>query len=414
MPAVVPASAATWFREAIVYHILVDRFAGYNPKADPMQPVFMGGNIPGIIDRLAYLSELGINTIWLSPVFKTIAYHGYHITDFFSTDMRFGSENDLRNLVDLAHQRNIRVILDFVPNHCSCQHPYFAEALANPRSLYRNWFYFNRLNNKYRCFLGFRDLPKINLDHPDARRHITAAGKKWIALGIDGFRLDHVVGPSPEFWKTFAREMKAENSEAVLIGEAWLETIDIKFLRTIQVKRKYLNWLVGFKPGTVQRAYVGILDGVLDFYFRHRITEYIAWKEDPSLFSSRLSTSMQKHYRSFPEGFFLPTFVDNHDMNRFLFDCGQDREKLRQALRFQFSLPQPPVLYYGTETGMTHLDPVQGIPYSDLHARQPMPWNTLDYELIDFTRELIRRRRKIYDGRLVRRSFSGGGSKMED
>jgi glycosidase len=395
MPAVSLPSGSTWFREAIVYHILVDRYAGYNPKADPMQPVFIGGNLQGIIDRFAYLSELGINTIWLSPVFKTIAYHGYHITDFFSTDNRFGTEDDLRNLIDLAHQKNIRVILDFVPNHCSCQHPYFAEAFANRHSRYRKWFYFNRFSNEYQCFLGFSDLPKINLDHSDARRHIMEAGKKWIAMGIDGFRLDHVVGPSTEFWTAFSREIKAKQSEAVLIGEAWLDAIDFKFLRTIRVKHKYLRWILGFKPGAVQRDYVGILDGVLDFYFRHRITEYIAWKADPSRFSAHLSKRMQKHYRNFPEGYSLPTFVDNHDMNRFLFDCGQDRDKLRQALRFQFSLSQPPVLYYGTETGLSHLDPVQGMPYSDLHARQPMPWNALDHELIDFTRELIWKRRKI-------------------
>ena len=105
---------------------------------------------------------------------------------------------------------------------------------------------------------------------------------------------------------------------------------------------------------------------------------------------------MKRHYERFPQHYYLPSFIENHDMNRFLYDAGQDRQKLKQALRLQFSLPQPPILYYGTETGLTHQLPVKhDIHYSDVQARKPMPWNSLDYELIDYCRKLIRKRKRV-------------------
>jgi glycosidase len=391
---IIKPTSCAWFRDAIVYHILVDRFAGYRKVINPQKPVFIGGNLKGIEGKIPYLVELGVNTLWLSPVYETTAYHGYHITDFYSTDKHFGTEKDLKSLVDLCHQKNIRVLLDFVPNHCSNQHPYFREAIKNKSSRYHKWFYFTRSGNKYLCFLNFHDLPKINLDYPAARDHIIGAARHWLQLGVDGFRLDHAVGPSHKFWKIFRSEIKSVNPEAILIGEAWLEGINFGMLKTINIKKKYLRWLFRFNPWDIEREYIGEMDGVLDFYFRHRLTEYIAWKDDPECYKNKLATAMSNHYQRFPENYCLPSFIDNHDMNRFLFDAGQSREKLKMALKFQFSLPQPPILYYGTETGLTHNGKVQwDIPYSDIFARQPMPWEKLDYEMIDFSKELIRKRR---------------------
>jgi cyclomaltodextrinase len=389
------SSFVSWFREAIVYHILVDRFAGYSKDINPEKPVFLGGKITGITDKLSYLADLGINTIWLSPVNKTTAYHGYHVTDFYATDKRFGSENDLKNLIHQAHSRNIRVILDFVPNHCSARHPFFIQASKSKKSLYRKWFYFSPFSDNYLSFLHFSELPKINLDFPDARNHIIGAAKHWMTLGVDGFRLDHAIGPSHSFWRAFRREIKAENPEAVLIGEAWLEGIGPGMLKTIRIRHKYLRWLLKFRSRDIQREYIDEFDGVLDFYFRHRITEYIAWKNNPDHFVNKFISAMRDHYRRFPENYFLPSFIDNHDMNRFLYEAGQQQEKLKLALKLQFSLPQPPILYYGTECGLSHHKPVQwDKPYSDIQARKPMPWESLDQEMIDYCKDLIWNRRK--------------------
>jgi glycosidase len=385
---------ASWFRDAIVYHIFVDRFAGYDPALDPRRPVFLGGNIRGITDKIPYIKDLGINTLWISPIFKTTAYHGYHITDFYSTDEHFGTDEDVKHLVEAAHRNNIRILLDFVPNHCSRKHPIFRKALEDKHSIYRKWFSFNS-KNQYLCFLHYRELPKINLDSPEARSHIIGAARHWINMGFDGFRLDHAIGPSHNFWKAFRREVQSVNREAVLIGEAWLEGISPLMFKTIHIRRKLLRRYFKFNPWEIEREYIGEFDGVLDFFFRHRITEFIAWKEKPELYKEVLSRQMMHHYQRFPDNYYLPTFADNHDMNRFLFDTGQDRDKLKTALEFQFSLPQPPILYYGTETGLTHHNPVRmDVPFSDLNARLPMPWDSLDHELIAYCQELIRLRKR--------------------
>jgi cyclomaltodextrinase len=392
---IIKPTSCSWFRDAIVYHILVDRFAGYGKMNNPQKPDFIGGNLKGIAGKLPYLIELGINTLWLSPVYESTAYHGYHITDFYTTDKRFGTEKDLKHLIHLCHKNNIRVLLDFVPNHCSSQHPYFREAVADKHSKYRKWFYFSRFHNNYLCFLHFLDLPKINLEYPEARNHIIGAARHWLQLGVDGFRLDHAIGPSHKFWKIFRNEIKSVNSEAVLIGEAWLEGMNFSMLKTVQISRKYLRWLFRFDPWDIAQEYIGEMDGVLDFYFRHRITEFIAWKDNPEQHEESLRQLMNDHYKRFPDNYYLPSFIDNHDMNRFLFDAGQNREKLKMALKFQFSLPQPPILYYGTETGLSHTEGMHwNIPFSDIQARQPMPWNKLDKELINYCKELISDRKK--------------------
>jgi cyclomaltodextrinase len=387
--------STNWFKDSIIYHILIDRFAGYKSPEDWNKPVFLGGNIKGVTGKLHYLIELGINTIWISPFCKTSAYHGYHITDFFSTDPRFGTEKDLKELISKAHKAGIRIMADFVPNHCSSKHPFFLESLKNKGSRYFKWFYFVKWPDKYLCFLDFKQIPKLNLENPETFEHIVESAKYWLKCGIDGFRLDHVVGCSNMFWKKFAKEIKNSYPGSVLIGEAWIQGISFRLLKTINIKNKYFIWLLGMSQPGIQKGYTGILDGVLDFNFRNRIIEYIAWKEKPEDYSSILSRSLSKYYRKFPSGFYLPGFVDNHDMSRFMFECGQDKEKLKRALTLQFILPQPPIIYYGTEAGLSHDKPVMlNEPYSDLKARKPMPWENTDRELTEFCKGLIRNRKK--------------------
>lgn len=384
-----------WFKDSIVYHILIDRFSGYHTGRDWQKPEFMGGNLKGIREKLPYLDNLGINTIWISPVNTTTAYHGYHITDFYAIDPHFGTEQDLTQLIAEAHRMNIRIILDFVPNHCAVSHSLFQEALKDRKSSYRKWFYFKPWSDKYLSFLDIIELPKINLNHPDARQHITGAAIHWLKKGIDGFRLDHAIGPGHQFWKYFSRTIKLQDPEALLIGEAWMEGIRFSHLNTINIRNKYLRWLYDLNPEEVQREYIGELDGVLDFFFRNMIMRYIAWKDNPSDYHNQLKIKMKEHLDQFPGHYFLPTFVDNHDMSRFLFESDQNKDKLKKALKTQFDLPQPPILYYGTETALSHDIPVNlAIPYSDLQARKPMPWDSLDMDMVTFCKELIAQRKK--------------------
>src|SRR4030042_4802976 len=129
-----------WFKNAKIYQILIDRFSGADTSIN--KPDFLGGNIKGVTERLDYILELGVNTIWLSPFCKTNKYHGYNILGFKSVDNHFGSIDDLKFLIKKAHENSLRILTDFVPNHCSVKHPFFIEAKCNRNSKYYNWFYF--------------------------------------------------------------------------------------------------------------------------------------------------------------------------------------------------------------------------------------------------------------------------------
>jgi cyclomaltodextrinase len=385
-------SGVDWFSESIIYHIFIDRFAGFPSKENWDQPIFLGGTIRGIITKLPYLIDLGVTTLWLSPFYKTSAYHGYHITDFTQVDPHFGTLEDIKDLIHACHEHDLHIIVDFVPNHCSKEHPFFKEAQTDRNSPYRNWFYFTSWPKEYLCFLSVKDIPKLNLDNPPTREHIIHTAKYWLNLGFDGFRLDHVIGPSHEFWRYFKQEINDTYPNAVFIGEAWMMGIKARELHTLQVPNKLFKWLSGAASDTLFKEYIGELNGVLDFKVQELLKKYTI---NSKFSKDSLMKALKNHYAHFPEKYYLPTFLDNHDMDRFLFLCGNDKEKLKTAAAIQFSLPQPAVIYYGTETGMTQTTSLWNIPVNgDLQARQPMNWETQDSGLLTFYKKLIQKRIK--------------------
>jgi len=382
-----------WFKNAIIYHILIDRFAGFASTENWDKPIFLGGNINGIIEKLPYLQNLGINTLWISPFYKTNTYHGYHITDFYQVDPHYGTAEDIKKLIKTVHKYDMRIIADFVPNHCSRKHPFFQDAQHNIKSEYGQWFYFTKWPHEYLCFLSVGDLPKINLNYPPARDYIIDAAKHWLNLGFDGYRLDHVIGPSHTFWEQFSKEIKKEYPCSILIGEAWMQGIKFNELRTINVRWKFLKWIFGASSDNLLKEYVLELDGVLDFILQKSLMENIA-RENTSK-PKKLHAKVKRHYRKYPDNYFLPTFLDNHDMNRFLFECKNDKEKLKQAATMQFSIDQPATIYYGTEIGMNQEKSMWEFPaHGDLQARQPMNWKQQDKELLSFYKKLITNKQK--------------------
>ncbi|MCP4168274.1 MAG: alpha-amylase, partial [Chloroflexi bacterium] len=238
--------APAWSHEAIVYQIFVDRFApaasGWLTPDKLVQ--FMGGNLQGIIAALDYLTELGVTAIWLSPIFLTNTYHAYDTIDFYEIDPRFGSKEDLRTLVERAHERGLRLILDFVANHTGDTFAPFRQGLADPDSRYRTWFSFgDEYKHGYRTFFTAKGMPQLNLDDPGARAYILDAARYWLReFEIDGYRLDYAAGPSHDFWSAFGAACKEENPDCWLFGEVTLGS----------------DWL---------RTYAGRLDGCLDFSF---------------------------------------------------------------------------------------------------------------------------------------------------
>ena len=380
-------------KNAVIYQILIDRFAGYDLHKEWNQNQFIGGNIKGIIDALPYLKNLGVDTLWISPFYETSAYHGYHVTNFYDVEPQFGSKLDLQRLIDLAHQNGLKIIADFVPNHVSRHHPFFLEALHDKKSEYANWFYFSKWPDKYQCFLSVSELPKLNLDNDDTRKHVINAAKYWLSLGLDGYRLDHVIGPSNNFWKSFYSELKKQYPNALLIGEAWMQGISWSELKTIQIPWKRMKWIRKRSHDSVLHNYENLLDGVLDFTAQQYFREYV-WHHQSN---AHLKKMLSVHYSRFPSNFLLPAFLDNHDMDRFLFQCNNNTQLLKKAATIQFSLPQPIIIYYGTEQGLTQHRSLWNIQaHGDLLARAPMPWNKKDQniELFNFYRKLISNRTK--------------------
>lgn len=376
-----------WFQDSVVYQIMIDRFAGVEDRENWHNTEYIGGDLEGIKDRLDYLEGLGVDVIWISPFYEGESYHGYHITDMYSVDPEFGTEEDLKELIDEVHERDMRIIADFVPNHVSVEHEYFKEASTFPNSEYRDWFYFNEWPDKYLSFLDFdQDLAKINLENVEARRYVTDAAKKWLELGLDGYRLDHVIGPSHSFWNHFEQEIHEEFPEAVLIGESWWNGIGFEHLETFEMPRKYLNAVTGSQE-LAQRNYIGLLDGVLDFKAREIVLSIL---DSDLLPDSLVRPLLRLHYSHYPGSFSLPNFLDNHDTNRVLYELDQDTEKLKEAFDLMLEQSQPTVIYYGTEIGMTQHQSISDFEdHGDLQARQPMKWKEGDKELLKYFQEKL-------------------------
>ena len=380
-----------WLDNATIYHIFIDRFAGYNPKNNWRKPDYMGGNLRGIIEKLPYIKSLGVNAIWISPFFKGRDFHGYHVTDYFSVDKRFGTEKDLKELIDKAHKLDLKVIGEMIPNHLSKYHPIFQEALNNKNSPYRDWFYFDK-NNNYLCFLDLEWLPKIRLDHQPAIEHIRDAGLKWLEMGLDGFRFDHIIGVSNDNIAFLVNSFKQKFSDSIHFGEAAMFGIKaFTQLRSIRLKRKWIVVSTGsLGRDLMYENYAGILDGILDFSTMQWLEK--AAKSNSKLVRGLIESKIKKHIAR-RKGLYSLNFLGNHDTQRFLAKVGGDKEKLKYAAKTQFALGQPSIIYYGDEVGMSNYKiPLKGTPYADIYARQPMIWDETkqDKELLEFFKELIR------------------------
>jgi cyclomaltodextrinase len=375
-----------WAPEAVIYQIFVDRFARGSQEAGGgsrqlsqcwLTPAelneFAGGNLRGVIERLDYLVDLGITAIWLSPVFRTPTYHGYDTTDYYTVDPRFGTNADLAELVRAAHDRGLRVILDFVANHTSTEFAPFATALSDEHSPYRSWFSFDpAYPHGYRTFFNVAAMPQLNTDHPAVRRYLIDAACYWLTeYDVDGYRLDYAAGPSHAFWSEFRAACRAAKPDCWLFGEATL-------------------------AGEALRTYTGRLDGCLDFALCRLLRQLCAGPK-PVISLAQFVNEVERIGRFFgahgaPPNFLLPSFLDNHDMNRFLWMAGNDQQRLRLAAGLLFALGGPPILYYGTEVGLSQPRP-KG-PWRE-EARHPMRWGKgQDRALLADFKTLIAARRR--------------------
>jgi cyclomaltodextrinase / maltogenic alpha-amylase / neopullulanase len=380
----------TWVRDAIFYQIFPDRFARSEavPKADNLQPWgspptprgYQGGNLLGVVEHLDYLQDLGVNALYFNPIFASGSNHRYHTFDYYAVDPMLGGNAALRTLLDAAHRRGMRVVLDGVFNHASRGFFQFHDILENgPDSPYLDWFtvtgwplrpYGSKQPN-YQCWWNLPALPKFRTETPAVREFLWGVAQHWIEFGIDGWRLDVPAEIDDDaFWQEFRGRVKAANPEAYIVGEVWgeanrwLQGDQFDAVMNYIIARAALGFFAGetlvkrYRPGGFRLRPYGAqpfaveIDRMLDLY---------PWK----------ITQVQLN------------LLDSHDTARFLHQAAGDKVALKLAVLFLMTMPGAPCLYYGTEIGM------DGGPDPD--CRRAFPWESAqwDLDLLAWTRRAI-------------------------
>ncbi len=325
-----------WTSE-IVYFILLDRFHDgdptNNPQVDRADPHgFHGGDLRGVRARLDHLQRLGVTALWLSPVYRNRPvrfydqqpYHGYWPWDFFAVDPRFGTLADLQNLARDLHRRGMKLLLDFVVNHAGYDAPLAARfpGWFHATGNIANWE--DPLERETHRIYG---LPDFASDRPVVRAFFQAVARHWIdAVRPDGFRLDAVKHVPATFWADFNGRVAArQGKEFLLLGE-----------------------MLDGDPRVIARTWRdGRFGSLFDFPLYYTLKDVIAGNGD----CRRLGSRFAEDHR-YPDPRRLATFLDNHDLDRFLTSCGGDRSRLRQALAILFTVRGIPTLMYGTEAGL--------------------------------------------------------------
>lgn len=379
-----------WMKEAVFYQIFVDRFNIGDWEKDmsyvnckwgenPTPKTFAGGDIKGIIEKLDYIKNLGCNVIYLTPIFKSISNHKYDISDYYNVDRHFGTNDDLMELVQIAHSKGMRIVLDAVFNHCSDRMEQFQDVLKNGKdSRYFDWFVIrgekvNDSKDNYETFAACEYMPKLNTSNREVQEYLLDIGVHYIEkYDIDGWRLDVSDEISHYFWRQFREKIKAAKHDAVIIGENWHDANSN--LRGDQY------------------------DSIMNYAFTKLCLDYFATQcKDAKQASWKLNELLMRN--THPVNNMMLNLLDSHDTHRFYKEIGKNKYKMKAALSLLFMFTGVPCIFYGTEI-LTEggYDP---------DCRRCMDWNKAKpdgdykdiYELIRRLSEL-RRNMKLADGEI--------------
>lgn len=354
-----------WWNDAVFYEVFVRSFA--DSDGDGV------GDINGLIDKLDYLNDgdsqtnddLGVTGIWLMPIMESPSYHGYDVVDYFQVDQEYGTEDDFRRLIEEAHTRGIRVIIDLALNHTSTEHPWFQESL-DPDSDFRDWYVWEEHDPGYPGPWGQRvwhlsqddyyygifweGMPDLNLENPEVTAAVHETAAFWLEeMNADGFRLDaiqHLVEdgrnqvntPATHEWlQGFNSVYKNVNPNALAVGEAWTGTQQVL-------------------------DYTG---DEVDIAFQFDLAEDIVNSSREGI-GSLLTKTQSEVVESFPPGQYA-TFITNHDQNRTMSQMNGDEAAAKVAASILLTSPGVPFIYYGEEIGMSGEKPDEDI-------RRPMQW----------------------------------------
>mgnify|MGYP001029681244 CR=1 FL=1 len=364
-----------WAKHAVFYQIFPERFANGDPSNDPEgvlpwggkpEPFnFFGGDLQGVIDHLDHLSELGVNAIYLTPIFEATTNHKYDTSDYMKIDPHFGDTETLRRLVNLAHERGIRVLLDAVFNHSGGRFAPFLDVVEKGEaSPYKDWFHVLefplRVENgrpTYRAFAFEPHMPKLNTQHPQVKAYLLDVARYWIEeVGIDGWRLDVANEIDHQFWRDFRQVVKAVKPDAYILGEIWHDS---------------MRWLQGDQ-----------FDAVMNYPFTNAVLDFFAHRKiDAVQFSHRISTLIATYPQQVHEVAF--NLLDSHDTPRLLTLMHGDKRRMKLAALFQLTFLGTPCIYYGDEIGLDG--------GADPDCRKCMEWepDRQDRDLFDFYRTAI-------------------------
>ncbi|WEG13179.1 alpha-amylase family glycosyl hydrolase [Pullulanibacillus sp. KACC 23026] len=349
----------------IYYEIFVRSFADSNGDGI--------GDLKGITEKLSYLKKLGVQGIWLTPIFESPSYHGYDVTDYYKINPDFGTEADLKNLVSKAHQMGIKVLLDLVVNHTSDQNPWFKKALADDPT-YKNYYIWKKpadsldqqgdwgeqvwQTNGDQVYEGVFDksMPDLNYDNPVVRQQVIKIGQYWLKNdGVDGYRLDaamHIYSnwqypdaaeKNAQWWTEFYDAMKQVNPKTYLVGEVWDD------------------------PTVIAPYLKSALTSGFNFDLSTQILDAAKSESDNGLVS-RLE-AIRSLYAKQNSDFKDSTFITNHDMDRTMSQLNDNVNDAKMAASLLLTLPGNPFIYYGEEIGMQGSGP-------DEAKREPFIWSS--------------------------------------
>lgn len=368
-----------WAKNQVVYQIFPSRFASSQQvdektwyQAPIRSSAELRGDLKGITSRLEYLKELGVDVVYMTPVFHSRSSHKYDTIDYYAIDPSFGTTQDLIDLVDRAHSMGMRVMMDAVFNHSAPEFFAFRDLEENwETSPYRSWYYCDGkpcrpkdflVKPNYKCFSYFGGMPKLNLENPETADYFIQVALYWLRTAhIDGWRLDVGDEVSHRFWQKFRSAVKAEFPETLIVGEIW-------------------HYAADFLQGDTW-------DSVMNYPFLNAVTDFVAKEEiTASEFLNELGFLRGNlNTACYP---ILWNLIDSHDTPRALHQAGENKEKLKLMAAIQLLMPGMPMLYYGDEVGLTG--------GRDPDCRRGMLWDEgrQDQQLLRYYQKLIALRKQ--------------------
>lgn len=370
----------SWVKDAIFYQIFPDRFANGDRLNDPFNvrewdaiPTikgFHGGDLKGIVDHIDYLVDLGINVLYLNPIFQAASTHRYDTYDYFKIDPKLGTLDDFHLLIKTAHTHGIRVVIDGVFNHCGRGFFAFNDILENGEdSPYLNWFHVKELPLhaytegdaiNYLGWWNYKSLPKFNTDTPAVREYFMKVAKFWIDQGVDGWRLDVPNEiDDDEFWGEFRRVVKEANPDAYILGEIW--------------------------DGNPRWVGENHFDGLMQYPVRDAVFDVLRKEINAEAFAERVETLLTKYDRE--NVYAMQVLLGSHDTKRIRRKFEDDMARVRLASLFPFVYPGAPCIYYGDEIGMDG--------GKDPDCRRAFPWDESkwDHDLLAWFKKLVKIRK---------------------